>query len=165
MELFIRIVDGKPFEHPIFGDNFREAFPDIDVNNLPPEFAKFDRIPKPTANMFEVVEGPVYEWVDGIVSDIWTIRSMTAEEEAQKRQDLTNNINASVEFMKGVAQQNADEAPSDAAKKAWLDYITELNAWVLVDPLNPNIPRPPVIFPDGTVMSTSNSGSVPNVIG
>ena len=32
MELYIRIVDGKPFEHPILGDNFRSVFPDIDTN-------------------------------------------------------------------------------------------------------------------------------------
>lgn len=165
MELFIRIVDGKPFEHPIFGDNFREAFPDVDVNNLPPEFARFDRIPKPTADMFEVVEGPVYEWIDGIVCDVWAIRSMTAEEEAQKRQDLSDNANAAVEFSKNMAQQNANTAPSEAAKQAWLDYFAELNSWSLVDPVNPNIPKPPLVFADGTVMSTSAPGSEPNVIG
>ena len=41
MELFIQIRNGQPFEHPIFGDNFRQAFPDVDVDNLPPEFARF----------------------------------------------------------------------------------------------------------------------------
>ena len=41
MELFIRIKDGEPFEHPIFGDNFRAAFPDIDSDNLPPDFVRF----------------------------------------------------------------------------------------------------------------------------
>ena len=31
MRLFIQIRDGQPFEHPIIEDNFREAFPDIDI--------------------------------------------------------------------------------------------------------------------------------------
>ena len=71
----------------------------------------------------------------------------------------------SVEFMKGMAQQNADSAPSDAAKQAWLGYLAELNTWTLTDPVNPNIPRPPLIKADGTVMSTNAPGSTPNVIG
>ena len=44
MELFIRLVNGEPFEHPIMGDNFREAFPHIDTDNLPSEFARFLRV-------------------------------------------------------------------------------------------------------------------------
>ena len=44
MELFIQIRDGLPFGHPIYGDNFRQAFPDVDLENLPPEFARFERI-------------------------------------------------------------------------------------------------------------------------
>ena len=44
MNLFIRIVDGQPFEHPIFEDNFKQAFPDVDLNNLPSEFLKFVRV-------------------------------------------------------------------------------------------------------------------------
>jgi len=165
MELFIQIRDGQPFEHPIFGDNFREAFPHVDVDNLPPEFARFERIEQnvePTT--FEVAES-TYTWVDGIVKDVWTVRPMTAEEEAEKRQDLANGANASVEYMKGMAQQNADSAPSEEAKQAWLDYLVQLNAWTLTDPVNPNIPRSPLVKPDGTVMTTTAPGSTPDVIG
>lgn len=165
MELFIQIRDGQPFEHPIFGDNFRQAFPEVDVDNLPAEFAKFERIEQNvTPTIFEIAES-TYQWIDGIVKDVWTIRPMTAEEETQKRQDLTDGANASVEFMKGMAQQNADSAPSEAAKQAWLDYLAELNAWVLIDPVSPNIPRPPLVKPDGTVMTTTAPGSTPDVIG
>lgn len=84
MELFIQIRDGQPYEHPIFGDNFREAFPDIDTSNLPPEFARFERIPIPDIGVYEIAEGPVYQWVNGIVKDVWTVRPMTAEEKQQK---------------------------------------------------------------------------------
>ena len=45
MNLYIRLIDGKPFEHPIFEDNLIEAFPEIDLNNLPPNIVKFNRIP------------------------------------------------------------------------------------------------------------------------
>jgi len=80
MELYIRIVDGQPFEHPILGDNFREAFPEVDVNNLPPEFARFERV---ECNVVAgVFERPVvrYEWVNGVVKDVWYVEPMTQEE-------------------------------------------------------------------------------------
>ena len=54
MDLIIRVKDGQPFEHPIFLDNFVQAFPDVDVNNLPPEFAKFTRYPAPQLGPYEV---------------------------------------------------------------------------------------------------------------
>lgn len=163
--LFIRIKDGQPFEHPIFGDNFRDAFPDVDPDNLPPEFARFERIPQPVAELFEVVEGPVYQWVDGVVKDVWTTRPMTSEEKAEKLQDMSNLAVASVEAMKSIGAENARIATDEAAKAAWLDFVNQLNAWVLVDPLNPKLPTIPILRADGTMMTTTAPGSMPNVIG
>lgn len=75
MELFIRIVDGQPFEHPILGDNFRQAFPNVDVDNLPPEFARFERVPcpNPDEGYYLVAATCTYQWVDGVVKDVWEI--------------------------------------------------------------------------------------------
>lgn len=84
MELFIQIRNGQPFEHPIFGDNFRQAFPHIDVDNLPPEFARFERVPQNVMpDVFEIVEVR-YEWFDGIVKDVWSVRPMTDQEKSAK---------------------------------------------------------------------------------
>ena len=84
MDLFIRIQNGQPFEHPILGDNFRQAFPDVDVDNLPPQFAKFERVPRNvTPGIFEVAELH-YEWFDTIVKDVWSVRPMTDQEKADK---------------------------------------------------------------------------------
>ena len=84
MELFIQIRNGQPFEHPIFGDNFRQAFPDVDVDNLPPEFAKFERVPQNVMpEIFEMAEVR-YEWFDAIVKDVWSVRPMTDQERADK---------------------------------------------------------------------------------
>ena len=90
MELYIRIKDGQPFEHPILGDNFRQAFPTIDTNNLPLEFARFERISPPTAGVYEVYEGLTYEWVDGIVKDTHHVRPMT-DQEKQAKQDAVKD--------------------------------------------------------------------------
>ena len=91
MELYIQVRNGQPFEHPIFGDNFRHAFPGIDVDNLPPEFAVFQRVPQNvTPGPFEVAEVS-YQWFDTIVKDVWSVRPMTDQEKAAKIAEYQSN--------------------------------------------------------------------------
>jgi len=80
MELFIRIKNEQPFEHPILGNNFRQAFPDIDVDNLPPEFARFTRVDAPVIGVYQIYEGVTYEKVGDVYTDVHQVRAMTAEE-------------------------------------------------------------------------------------
>lgn len=91
MELFIQIRDGQPFQHPILGDNFREVFPQIDPNNLPPEFARFERIAPPQFGVYEVLVGPSYQWINGIVKDVWLVRPMSAQEKLTKQTQVKSN--------------------------------------------------------------------------
>jgi hypothetical protein len=88
LELYIQIRDGQPHEHPIFADNFRAAFPDVDTANLPDTFAKFIRVDAPVLDTYEVYEGVTYQWVDGIVKDVHSVRPMTDEEQAAKTREL-----------------------------------------------------------------------------
>lgn len=80
MELFIQIKDGQPFEHPIHGANFRAAFPDIDVNNLPPNFARFIRIPKPKPDEGKCIVKSTctYQWDGDVVKDVWEVVQVDA---------------------------------------------------------------------------------------
>jgi hypothetical protein len=85
IDLYIQIRDGRPFEHPIVGENLRAARPDIDCGNLPPDFAYFLRVPRPTIGKYQIFESPypTYEWMnDKIVHDVWHVRDMTEEEKA-----------------------------------------------------------------------------------
>lgn len=107
MEMFIRIVDGKPFEHPIMGDNFCAAFPHIDVNNLPSGFAKFQRIEQPLTKVYEVYEGVTYEFIDGIWKDVHHFRLMNAEEKA-------------VEIASALAKPHPDGWVFDEERCAWV---------------------------------------------
>lgn len=91
MELFIQIRDGQPFEHPIFAENFRAAFPGVDTENLPPEFARFERVAAPVVGVYEVYEGVTYEWRDDSVTDAHHVRVMTAEEIAAKQDSAKAN--------------------------------------------------------------------------
>lgn len=89
MRLFIRIKDGKPFEHPIFEDNFCQAFPNIDVNNLPPEFAIFERVAPPLLGPYEKNQRVQYECDEnGVYRDVWYCDQMTEEEIAKKQQQV-----------------------------------------------------------------------------
>lgn len=168
MELFIQIRDGKPYEHPIFGDNFREAFPHIDVDNLPPEFARFTRISKPVFAVqdFKVVsDAPVYDWVGGVVQDVWSVRDMTEKEKQAVVDSYTEDARQLVNYFKAQAITNRDFQTSDAAKAVWQEYIDVLEKFVVDDVFNPKVPEPPKLDSDGNPLSLNTPGSAPNVIG
>jgi hypothetical protein len=80
MRLFIRVSDGNPVGNPIFEGNFVEAFPGVDIDNLPQEFAEFIRVPPPVLDRFEVYEGVTYEKVGDKFTDIHHVRPMTEAE-------------------------------------------------------------------------------------
>jgi hypothetical protein len=163
MDLFIQIRNGQPFEHPIFGDNFRQAFPHIDVNNLPPEFARFERVQCPNnASTFQVDE-LTYQWVDNVVKDVWSVRDMTQEEHAQRMVEITNRVLNDHKFYIEYTQRRIEESTGDA-QKAWEEHLVALNAWALVDPLKPKFPKAPIFNEDGTVYTVNDAGSAPNVI-
>lgn len=82
MELFIQIKNGEPFEHPIIGGNFREAFPDIDVNNLPDGFMRFEKQDL-NVGVYEIFEELPY-FIDGGVCKNGVKRLMTPEEKQVK---------------------------------------------------------------------------------
>lgn len=152
--------------HPILGDNLRQAFPDLDANNLPPEFARFERIERPVPGMFEVVsEEPEYQWVDGWVRDVWVVRPMTPEEELVKREALARSLSAYKDFVKGECKKNAEASQTEEAKQAWLAYADTIAAWVPEDIANWIPPQAPRIAADGTVLTTNAPGSAPNVVG
>lgn len=88
MRLFIRLKDGKPFEHPILERNLRMAFPSVDPNNLPDWLAEFKRVPRPEVGVYDVYEGVRYEFDGPMVTDVHTVRPMTLEEKTQKQDEI-----------------------------------------------------------------------------
>jgi VIT1/CCC1 family predicted Fe2+/Mn2+ transporter len=143
IELYIQIRDGQPFEHPIFADNFRQAFPDVDTENLPDTFAKFIRVDAPVPDTYEVYEGVTYQWVDGVVKDVHSVREMTDEERAVKTQELEATANQ----IKVARISICDDMISKGeAVDLWQAAKDAHEAWVLesVDPIKPAFPRFPV---------------------
>ena len=165
MELFIKIKDGQPFEHPIMGDNFRQAFPDIDTDNLPPEFASFVRVPCPNdAGIYQVYDTS-YSWSGQVVQDTWTLRDLTLEEREEKTQLLLMNIRSSLESLKAPAQAMFEVA-NEAQKQALQDFCNELDAWAYSDPINlPLPPLPPEVAELNRIVNESRSQGSTSVIG
>lgn len=143
LELYIQLRDGQPHEHPIFADNFREAFPDVDTDSLPSDrFAKFVRVEQPQIGTYEVYEGVTYEWFDGTVKDAHNVRQMTDEERTAKTAELTDVANQ--EKLDRIALCNAmlTKETDETAQTLWLDCLSAHEAWVLegVDPITPAFP-------------------------
>jgi hypothetical protein len=89
MKLYIKLQDGNPIDHPIMHDNFVQAFPNIDTNNLPEDFIEFVRVPHPTnLDLYEVYDGVHYEIIDGVCKDVHTVRTMTNEERIAKQNEV-----------------------------------------------------------------------------
>ena len=113
--------------------------------------------------MFQV-DQVSYQWVNGIVKDVWAVRDMTEQEREQKIQEITEHLLKRVEGYKVISQAEIDNAATEHIKQLWINYLAALNAWVLVDPLNPKLPYPPVMEDDETVYTISDPGVAPSVI-
>ena len=137
MELFIRIKDGQPFEHPIFGSNFRQAFPDVDTNNLPPEFARFERVPAPSLTPYQHNQRVKYTlFPDGVCRDVWECDNMTAAEVTAKQEQIKtewseNGGYASWVFNPGTCSFEAPVSmPNDGSQYVWDEPTL---SWVLAE--------------------------------
>lgn len=80
IKLYIRVENGQPLGNPIVEANMRQAFPEVDLDNLPPEFARFTRIPRPQIGRFEIYDGVTYEWNGAAFTDVHHVRPMTSAE-------------------------------------------------------------------------------------
>jgi len=85
VNLYIQLENGEPVNHPILEENLVQAFPNIDLNNLPNNFARFERVAPTILGVYEISEGSTYEWVDGTVKDVHHRRAMTLEERTAKQ--------------------------------------------------------------------------------
>ena len=124
MELFIRIKDGAPFEHPIMAGNFRQAFPDVDTENLPAGFARFVRIAPPVLGAYEKNQTVSYQLVDGVYTDVFTCEQMTAAEITAKQQAVkdswANNGFASWTFNEQTCSyEPPTPMPTDSKRYVW----------------------------------------------
>ena len=168
MELYIQIRNGQPFEHPIMGDNFREAFPHIDPNNLSPEFAVFVRKDDPTLmnqkTVFQKVNSN-YVWENGYVTDSYYIRDMTEEEKAIELEGMKVGFDLTIQTFKEKALQKVEAETNAEYKQIWLDYVSLLDTSTFSYPDTSTPPAMPYYNTAGELLSVTTSGETPSVFG
>lgn len=148
MNLYIQIREGQPYQHPILEDNLVQAFPGIDLNNLPPGFARFVRVAQPSPDAMPVghfqVADCTYELMEDRATyhDRWAVREMTDAEKAEATKTRVAQNKSILEDLKAFGQGKADETTGDA-QTAWQEYISVLNSFTVTDPFDVTWPTPP----------------------
>jgi len=91
MNLYIQIDNGQPINHPAFEDNLIEAF-----GLIPENWEPFIRVERPKPKTYEVFVNmnPTYQKIDGVWTDVWSLRDMTDEEKASKQQAVKDDFNS-----------------------------------------------------------------------
>jgi hypothetical protein len=91
MNLYIETENGVTKNHPAFEDNLLQAF-----GSIPAHWEPFTRVERPALGVYEVLtaEEPTYEKVDGVWTDVWHKRDMTAEEKTAKQQAVITAFNS-----------------------------------------------------------------------
>jgi hypothetical protein len=87
MILFIQTENGHPVNHPALEDNLIQAF-----GAVPDHWERFVRVERPNPGLYEILESdqPAYQKVDGVWTDVWSLRSMTETEIVAKQQAVKN---------------------------------------------------------------------------
>jgi hypothetical protein len=91
MNLYIETENGVTKNHPAFEDNLMQAF-----GSVPAHWEPFTRVERPVPGVYEILESDtaVYAKVDGVWTDVWSVRDMTAEEKTAKQQAVITAFNS-----------------------------------------------------------------------
>ena len=91
MNLYIRVEDGQPVEHPATEENLLQAFPD----GIPLNWEPFVRVVPPVLSDYEIFDDPhvTYEKVDGVWTDVHQVVQVSEEEkiaivQAKKQREI-----------------------------------------------------------------------------
>jgi hypothetical protein len=90
MNLYIETENGVAKNHPAFEDNLIQAF-----GTVPAHWVPFNRVARPVLGVYQVMvsEEATYELVNGVWTDVWTVREMTTEEKAALQQAVRDAFN------------------------------------------------------------------------
>ena len=157
---FIKIVDGQPFEHPIMEDNFRLAYPEIDPDNLPENFARFTRLPYPAFSPRDFKRASLtstYIPCEGGWMDDWGVEDLTEEEKAAVITEWTNIVNEAKANARSFAVAELATSTDAVAIRVLTDFIAAIDSHTFTDPFVglDTIPRWPAKNEDKSYVDTS----------
>jgi hypothetical protein len=106
MNLYIETENGVTKNHPAFEDNLLQAF-----GSIPAHWEPFTRVERPVPTVYQILESEeaVYTKVNGVWTDVWTVREMTAEEKTAKQQAIITAFNER-EYASNWSTWTLDEA-------------------------------------------------------
>lgn len=156
--LYIKIVDGVAVDHPILEENLVSAFPEINLDRLPANFARFQKTPQPRFGVYELCEHSYAANTEDVYTDVWTVRPMTDHEKTQQQ----NTVKSTFIKINGPASWIFDEetcrmiapvpqpepiAPTVSSLGTIYTWDEATVSWaatevpMLVDPILPNTPE------------------------
>jgi hypothetical protein len=171
MNLYIEIKDGQPINHPISESNLLEAFPNIDLNNLPPRFAKFNRtnqedvnitIPPEMAKQKKLTKTKYVLHEDGQTwKDTWEIVDLEQHEidEIENKHKKINLIFSQhkLKHLKRTANSIFHSLTDPDEIQVWKIYFKMMNKIKSHDPHDQLIPTYPVLNSNGKFVSNLDS--------
>ena len=88
--LYIQIENGQTINHPATEENLLQAF-----GLIPTNWETFIRVEPPIPNIYQIIDGQsTYQKIDGVWTDVWSIKDMTETEKQEKQQNVKNKFNA-----------------------------------------------------------------------
>jgi len=156
MNLYIQMQDGQPWQHPLLEDNVLQAWPGIDLNNLPANLARFRRYQQPGPDVMPVgnFQVPIctYELAsDGVYEDTWTVREMDEDEKRVTTKAQKKSVADQLESLKLFAAERVENTTGDV-QNAWQTYSNLLNSLDTSDPFNVAWPMMPRVDEDGDLI-------------
>jgi hypothetical protein len=85
MNLYIKVENGWVKGHPAVEENLIQAF-----GAIPEHWEPFVRVERPTLEVYQILVSSeaAYLKINGVWTDVWSIRDMTSEEKAAKQQEV-----------------------------------------------------------------------------
>ena len=107
MNLYIEIKNGQAINHPATEENLTQSF-----GSIPANWEIFVRVEPPILGVYETMaaEEPAYEKVNGVWTDVWHKRNMTAEEKTARQQRVITIFNNFREQIENWSTWTFDEA-------------------------------------------------------
>jgi hypothetical protein len=169
LELYIRMEDGQPVDHPVLGGNLRKVIGNFEYGCAPDGWAAFKRRHPPGLHSLYKKEKEQYiVQEDGVVTDNWVLVDMDEQEAEEERIKLAEQFNIGMAELKEEAQSTINaltEENDTVGVNEWQNYLACLEECESAGFGNMNVPKRPLKKLDGSGWVTlATEGVPPDVI-
>lgn len=126
MELYIKVINGNPINHPILASNLIDAL-GIDYDNIPKEYEKFKR--KECNIEIGLLEKPIsrYEKIDGVWTDVWESVPLAENELQFKKNQIKDEKKFLALAHKNYAEESLNLTSNNSIKQYLSNYISTIS--------------------------------------